>query len=280
MSKKIFICASDLAVITGHNPYKQKDEIILKYWKKHYKNDYLKCVQDLEKNNIPLKLQENHFECINRISKEHNLNIQSDISKCLNTKNIDDLNKNRENLLKKSLDKIPEKQKAKFQESIDRMAFTNFGIKYENNGMEIYKKKTKNHVIIDRTYYKSDLFHIEYEDEIDEWFIGGKVDGIAYNSKNEKIIVEIKNRVKGLFNSLRDYEKVQCYAYMYVLDIHKIHLAETLKSNKSNAMNIIEIDFDLKFWEKSIEKKIEEFVDDFYNFLENEDRKYRLLSII
>ena len=35
MGRKIFICASDLAVITGHNPYKEKDEIILKYWKKH-----------------------------------------------------------------------------------------------------------------------------------------------------------------------------------------------------------------------------------------------------
>ena len=41
MSRNIFICASDLAVITGHNPYKEKCEIILKYWKKHFKMDYL-----------------------------------------------------------------------------------------------------------------------------------------------------------------------------------------------------------------------------------------------
>ena len=280
MSRRIFICASDLAVITGHNPYKDKDEIVLKYWKKHYKNDYLKCVQKLENENIPLKLQETYFECINRISKQHNLNIQRDISKCLKTQSIEDLNKSRETLLKKTIDKIPEKQQAEFKDSIDRMANTNFGIKYEDNGVELYKKKTNNYVVFDRSYHKTDLFHIEYEDAIDEWFIGGKVDGIAYDSKNNKIILEVKNRVKGLFNSLRDYEKVQCYAYMYVLDIDRTHLAETLKSNKSNAMNIIEVKFNQEFWEKSIEKKIEEFVDDFYNFLDSDERKIQLLSIV
>ena len=41
MSRNIFMCASDLAVITGHNPYKEKSEIILKYWKKHFKADYV-----------------------------------------------------------------------------------------------------------------------------------------------------------------------------------------------------------------------------------------------
>ena len=41
MSRNIFMCASDLAVITGHNPYKEKSEITLKYWKKHFKDDYV-----------------------------------------------------------------------------------------------------------------------------------------------------------------------------------------------------------------------------------------------
>ena len=41
MSRNIFMCASDLSVITGHNPYKDKSEITLKYWKKHFKDDYV-----------------------------------------------------------------------------------------------------------------------------------------------------------------------------------------------------------------------------------------------
>ena len=36
MSRNIFMCASDLAVITGHNPYKDKCEIILKILEKTF----------------------------------------------------------------------------------------------------------------------------------------------------------------------------------------------------------------------------------------------------
>ena len=58
---------------------------------------------------------------------------------------------------------------------------------------------------------------------------GGKVDGIASvpintnpkgkgkgKLKTKQVILKIKNRVNRLFNEVRDYEKVQCYAYMYL----------------------------------------------------------------
>ena len=57
MSRNIFMCASDLAVITGHNPYKDKSEIILKYWKKHFKVDYIETKQYMKKNNINEKIK-------------------------------------------------------------------------------------------------------------------------------------------------------------------------------------------------------------------------------
>lgn len=282
MSKKIFICASDLAVITGHNPYKSKDDIILKYWKKHYKTDYLECVNNLKNSNVPLKIEETNFECIKRLSKKYDIDIQRDLSKCLNTKNIEELNTNREVILNKIKDKIPNnsKEKDELEDSINRVANTNFGVKFENKGIELYVSKTSNRVEIDRRYHTKELFHIEYNDEIDVWFLGGKVDGIVYNSDNSVSVLEIKNRVKGLFNTLRDYEKVQCYAYMYLLDLNNTHLAETLKSSKNKKMNILNVDFETDFWENSIENKIEEFVDDFYNFLDNPLRKNELLSII
>ena len=55
MDRNITICATDLTVITGHNPYKDKDELILKFWKKYYKSDYLEYVENLKKQNISLK---------------------------------------------------------------------------------------------------------------------------------------------------------------------------------------------------------------------------------
>ena len=37
MNRNITICATDLTVITGHNPYKDKDEIRLKFWKRYFR---------------------------------------------------------------------------------------------------------------------------------------------------------------------------------------------------------------------------------------------------
>ena len=88
--------------------------------------------------------------------------------------------------------------------------------------------------------------------------------------------MEIKNRVNRLFNTVRDYEKVQCYAYMHVLDIPYIDLAETLKSDNS-VMNINALRFENEFW-NIIEKAIESFVDTFYDFLDDESIQDELLK--
>ena len=66
MSRNIFMCASDLAVITGHNPYKDKSEIILKYWKRHFKVDYVETKLFMKENKISEKIEETHMECIER----------------------------------------------------------------------------------------------------------------------------------------------------------------------------------------------------------------------
>ena len=69
------ICATDLAIITDFNPYKKKEEIILKYWKKYYPKDYNKTVNYLENKNIEIKKEETNVETIKRIVRENKLNI-------------------------------------------------------------------------------------------------------------------------------------------------------------------------------------------------------------
>ena len=38
MNRNFYICATDLTVISGANPYKNINEIYLKYWKKHIRS--------------------------------------------------------------------------------------------------------------------------------------------------------------------------------------------------------------------------------------------------
>jgi hypothetical protein len=283
MSRNIFMCASDLSVITGHNPYKDKSEITLKYWKKHFKADYVETKLYMKNNKISEKIEETYMECIERISRENNIDIKSvktDLYKCLDTKNTENLQKEKDQLIKKVLDRLPQKHKEEFKESVNHITNTQFGIRFENNGVEIYQQKTGNSVEKCGKYHKEELFIIDNEIDgvMDIWTVGGKVDGIAIDKEGNKIILEIKNRVNRLFNTIRDYEKIQCYAYMYTLDINSIHLAEILKSRKTNDMNIFEINFDEDFWQKEIVDNISLFVDDFYEFLNDKKRKIALLK--
>lgn len=283
MTRNIFMCASDLSVITGHNPYKDKSEIILKYWKRHFKDDYLNTKEFMKQGNIGEKIEETHMQCLERIAKENNLDVKDvkkGLYKCLDSKNTESLQTDKEKLISEVLKKLPEKQKIEFKESVNHITNTQFGIRNENNGVEIYKKKTGNQVETSSKYYKEELFIIdnEIDGHMDIWSVGGKVDGIATDSNNNQIILEIKNRVSRLFGVVKDYEKIQCYAYMYSLDIPIIHLAEILKSQKNSDMNIFPIEFDEEFWQKDIVDNINIFVDRFYDFLKDPKQKIELLK--
>jgi hypothetical protein len=72
-----------------------------------------------------------------------------------------------------------------------------------------------------------------------DWYICGKVDGLYIdpNDTSKNYIVEVKNRTKSFFNSIRDYEKTQIHLYMHMLSIPKAKLVEKL----DNKIRITEI---------------------------------------
>ena len=287
-NRNFFICATDLAVITGTNPYRDIKDIYIKLWKKYFNKDYIKYINYLKSKNIKTKKEETSIECIKRIAIENNLDLKKDINldSALNTNNTEELNNHRDNILKKIKNKIPKNVSKEFNESFNSVINTNFGIKYESKGCDLYHNKTGNIIILDRTYHKKSVFDIDTNNDFvncnDIWHLGGKVDAITEiykESEKTKCIIEIKNRVNRLFYTLKEYEKVQCYVYMFLLDIQKTHLCEILKSKDKTTLNIIEIEFDDIYWD-NILNKTEEFINDFYDFMGNKKRKIELIKSI
>ena len=277
MDRNITICATDLTVITGHNPYKSIDEIILKFWKRYYKSDYLEFVASLNAKNIKIKKEETDYDIVTRISKENNVYLGQKLSKCFKSEDVSDLNKNKESIIKCLENKLTGEKKEEFNKSLNSLTNTSFGIKYECKGGELYEKTTNNKIIKSSKYYKTELFQIPNEyNMLDTWGIGGKIDGILLP---ENIIIEIKNRVKNLFYKLRGYEKVQCFVYMFLLESLSTDLVEVLKDKNDNSINIIKVDFEETFWEEEIMLRLEEFISDFYNFLEDPKRKLKILTV-
>jgi hypothetical protein len=87
--------------------------------------------------------------------------------------------------------------------------------------------------------------------------IVGYIDGIVEN-KNDKYIVEIKNRQNKIFEKIPEYEIIQIIIYMKLTNIYKCHHIEKYKDDLKTEI----ISFDEKIW-NTIEEKIIDFVDYF-----------------
>ena len=69
----IHISASELAIITGHNTYRDKSELYVKYWKKYWKSDYDRVLAKIESGDKKPKLPETSSETVQRIARENNI---------------------------------------------------------------------------------------------------------------------------------------------------------------------------------------------------------------
>ena len=97
----------------------------------------------------------------------------------------------------------------------------------EDSAIEIYEQKSGITLDTSQKFYKRQIPNVPSSKQF-EWYIGGRLDGIYIDKENPErsYIVEIKNRMRGFFSTLRDYEKTQIHLYMYLLDIPMAKLIE------------------------------------------------------
>ena len=133
-----------------------------------------------------------------------------------------------------------------------------FRIKIRN----IFNCKTLNNSL---KYYTKKQFQGDY-------YIGGKVDGLYIDlDPTKSYVVEVKNRTKGFFNSLRDYESVQIQLYMWLLNLNQAKLVEsynntlritviykdnTFISDTLEYLTIFVINFEKDFLENKLNKEL------------------------
>ena len=87
------ISISYIAIITGDNIYQTKRDFLIKYWKQNDKDDF-NTYCEITKYSI-----KNDYEKINEISKKNNINLESELTKCLKSKDIQELTKKKEEIL-------------------------------------------------------------------------------------------------------------------------------------------------------------------------------------
>lgn len=132
---------------------------------------------------------------------------------------------------------LDEKDKNLLLKKTENVINTTHGILKEDPVIKQYNKKFKVKLDTSQVYNKKNFK--------DNYYIGGKVDGLYIDTEDstKNYVVEVKNRTKGFFNSLRDYESVQIQLYMWLLNLNKAKLVE----NYNDKLRITEIYINQEF---------------------------------
>ena len=254
---------SELAIVTGDNPYKTKRDYLIDFWKKHDKCDYEKHVE------IANFVKEDDYDIINKITKSNKIDIKKELGASIKSKNTVELNEVKKEIFKK-MEGLNEDIKKEITKSLNNVTNTKFGISNEHDVTKLYESMTGSSIIKDDKYRK----RIIYEHENFKIVIGGKIDGF---NNTDGSIIEIKNRINRLFYALRDYEKVQIMGYLHLFKANIGHLVEAHKKEDNTLINIIKVNYDKEFMDYIFEHLLV-FSIFFMNFLNDSNAKINLLK--
>ena len=142
------------------------------------------------------------------------------------------------------------------KDHLRKTLYTNHGTRNEYKTADADKAK----LIEDDTFYTHDICTIEgtlYQ-------IVGRIDRLQMNEDGSRTLVEIKNRAKGLFNRVRDYEEVQCQTYLQMLgDIKYCRLVEQFNDERKGYL----IEKNDEKWKGEILPKLQNFCELFHSNL-------------
>ena len=142
------------------------------------------------------------------------------------------------------------------KDHLRKTLYTNHGTRNEYKTADADKAK----LVEDDTFYTHDICTIEgtlYQ-------IVGRIDRLQMNEDGSRTLVEIKNRAKGLFNRVRDYEEVQCQTYLHMLgDIKYCRLVERFNDERKGYL----IEKNDEKWRDEIVPKLQNFCELFHSML-------------
>jgi DNA polymerase III epsilon subunit-like protein len=145
------------------------------------------------------------------------------------------------------------------KDHLRKTLYTNHGTRNEYKTADADKAN----LVEDDTFYTHDICTIEgtlYQ-------IVGRIDRLQMNEDGSRTLVEIKNRAKGLFNRVRDYEEVQCQTYLQMLgDIKYCRLVEQFNDERRGYL----IEKNDEKWKDEIIPKLQNFCELFHSMLSEE----------
>ena len=229
----IKIPASKVAALIGLNNYEKITQTYFKlYSRKRKLKSLLGAVYELTDEQI-----------LNYYERENGFH--SKIWRFRECKTTTDITMLQDKIIKEN--KIENKRKAnEYKKIIDKVVRKRFGTKHEKNVREQVNKTRPEEKKIrkDNKLREKKLF----ETERFIFVLSGKTDGLD----NDGVLYEIKTRRSKLFRTLREYEKIQMFCYMFLTGGRNAVLIEEFKTDTGVERDQQEIEFNDEYWEKIV----------------------------
>ena len=237
---KINISASDVAAAISIHPYKSSQEVLDKILSKYFPQ---KGVRTQEQKAVALL---NESELGTRLAKE----ISKDAGNVATSVLLDKVAQSVDALK----DTFQGEDKKMVNEYLKGKANKTHGIRCEDKtAQNLVDQGYCTKLVMDHKYHTC----LVLETDRLTFILIGKIDRLDMESDGSKTLIEIKNRVKGLFYELKEYEHIQVQTYLELLDLEKGKLIEQYRQDST--VNSIEISRDRSFWNDTIVPGLLEF---------------------
>jgi hypothetical protein len=168
--------------------------------------------------------------------------------------------------------KIKKEQKDELLKQTESLINKTHGTLKEDSAIKIFERE--NDVILNTSqkYFKYQIKNTSNK----VWYIGGKMDGIYIDESNPEnsYVVEIKNRTKGFFSSLRDYEKTQIQLYLLLTGLKQAKLVEKYNSK----IRVTNVEIEQEYIDDILEY-LSIFIDNITKFISNKQIKLNYLDM-
>lgn len=242
---RVVIKASDVAAVIGLNPYKPASEVRDELWKKNWPDTFTgRTKRDLAeaalgRSAASRKVLAEALAVRAANSSEAQANFEAARAKI------------------EADATLSAEDRTTLTEHLRSKCYTTHGTRSEDKTAAKVETDTGATLLKDNAFYN--LTVLEMDDV--NFVITGKVDRIEVAPDGSRTLVEIKNRTRGFFRSLREYENIQVQVYLQMLGLTKAKLVEQYNS----ATNTIEVSRDEELWTNVIWPGVQKFAGELYN---------------
>jgi hypothetical protein len=278
-TKDISIAISDLAPLCGMDHYNNFARIVCKLWSQLHSESYKLYKTQCYKNGdyvandsmkqkmlvLSNKLTGNKVNVIKEVAEinkgKNNTNdllikqtkLQNKLQSVIDEKIKSTSNKTELEELKR--------QSTELQNIVKSATNVVYGTKNENMGYKFFEEVSGIEIKKHQKYMKTKLatYDLPTGEKI-RWYIKGIADGETVLDE----IVEIKNRQRRLFNTVRDYEMCQIQTYLHISNKDFGYLVEIMSDSQNNLNgNIIKVNHQCNYFNDIVSNNLDKLV----NFL-------------